>query len=303
MLHAKNGGVRLGDTGMAYIVFGQGERRLVMIPGLGDGISTVKGTALPMALAYHIFSRQFTVYMFSRKNRLPVGCTTRDMAREQAAAMEKLGIQNAAVMGVSLGGMVAQYLAIDYPPLVSRLVLAVTLSRPNGTMERAVKGWIGMAERGDYRGLMRDTAEKSYSEAYLRKYRWGLPALGLLGKPKDFTRFLIQARACLTHDAYPALGQIACPTLVIGGERDQIAGPEASREIAERVPDSRLYMYPGLGHAAYTEAPDFNARVLEFMCGGPSARMQRGPRAAGNEDVYGTTEKICRSDRRPQRRG
>ena len=71
--NAKNGVLKLGDTAMDYIRFGNGKRTLVILPGLGDGLRTVKGTALPMALMYRLFARNFTVYAFSRKNQLPMG--------------------------------------------------------------------------------------------------------------------------------------------------------------------------------------------------------------------------------------
>ena len=130
MFHAKNGTLRIGNTEMDYIRFGKGQRVLIMLPGLGDGLRTVKGTAVPMAFAYREFCKDFTAYAFSRKNELPQGYTTRDMARDQAEAMEQLGIQKADIFGVSMGGMIAQYLAVDHPEKVGKLILAVTAGRP-----------------------------------------------------------------------------------------------------------------------------------------------------------------------------
>ena len=115
LYNAKSGTLTLGNTTMDYIRFGTGPRTLIILPGLGDGLQTVKGTALPMALMYRMFSKEFTVYAFSRKNNLPEGCTTRDMARDQAEAMSVLGIETADIFSVSMGGMIAQHLAIDYP--------------------------------------------------------------------------------------------------------------------------------------------------------------------------------------------
>ena len=79
---------------MDYIRFGSVERVLIMLPGLGDALQSVRGTALPMAFMYRLFAKDFTVYMFSRKNDLPIGYTTRDMAKDQAEAMEMLGIED-----------------------------------------------------------------------------------------------------------------------------------------------------------------------------------------------------------------
>ena len=170
------------------------------------------------------------------------------MASDQAEALKMLGIKKAKVLGISQGGMIAQYLAIDYPELVEKLVLAVTSSRQNSLSQDVVEKWIIMAEQKDYKSLMIDTAEKSYSEKYLSKYRPLYPILGKLGKPKDFSRFLIQAKSCITHNAYLELDTIACPTLIIGGECDKIVGVEASKELADKIKKSKLYIYSGLVH-------------------------------------------------------
>ena len=121
-----------------------------------------------------------------------------------------------------------------------------------------------MAERGDYRGIMLDTAERSYSPRRLRWSRFMYGMIAGVGKPKSFDRFLIQAESCVTHDAYDHLDRIACPTLVIGGEEDKIVTGDASREIASRIPGSVLKMYPGLGHGLYEEAKDYLKVTAEF---------------------------------------
>lgn len=267
--NAKNGRVDIDDTDMDYVSFGQGRDVLVMIPGLGDGLATVRGMALPLAYTYRMYAKEYKVYLFSRKNHLEkcaqTGYSTRDMAGDLAYAMRSLGIPHANVLGVSQGGMIAQYLAAGYPELVDRLVLAVTLARPNETVRNVISHWIRLAGQGNYKALMIDTAEKSYSENYLKKYRRLYPVLTGIGKPKDFSRFLIQAAACVQHDAYALLPDIACPTLVIGGDDDRIVTGASSAEIASQIRGSELYLYKGLGHAAYEEAKDFNSRVMAFF--------------------------------------
>lgn len=257
----------LGGETINYLAFGKGQKPLVILPGLGDGLSPVHGKlqAMAFALSYRKFARKCKVYVFSRKNELTKGCSTRDMAWDQAEVMKALGLTKAFVLGVSQGGMIAQHLAIDHPELVEKLVLAVTLSRQNETLLQVLSRWTVMAEQGDQKSLMIDTVERSYSENYLRKYRCLYPLLGRAGKPKDFGRFLIQAAACREHNAYPALNRIACPVLVIGGGSDKIVGAAASLELAEKIRGSQLYLYQGLGHAAYEEAADFQDRVLNFL--------------------------------------
>ncbi len=264
-LNAKNGSVKIGNTDMDYISFGKGKENLIMLPGLGDGLTTVKGTALPFALAYRAYAKDYKVYVFSRKNRFEEGYSTRDMAKDQIKAMKILGIDKANVVGISQGGMIAQYVAIEAPEMVNRLVLAVTLSRKNDIVQEVITDWIEMAKSGDYKRLIIDTAEKSYSEKYLKRYCILYPILSKIGKPKDFGRFLIQAKSCIGHNAYDELAKIECPTLVIGGDCDKIVGVNAADEIAQKISGSELHIYQGLGHAAYEEAKDFNARVLNFI--------------------------------------
>ena len=263
--NAKNGQVPVGETEMNFVSFGHGEKAFVILPGLSDGLATVKGKALLLAKPYRQFFDRFTVYMFSRKDAMPDGYSIRDMANDQAQAMEALGLKKAAVMGVSQGGMIAQFLALDHPALVEKLVLAVTAPRVNDTIRKRVGDWIRSAEHGDHKQLMIDTAENSYSPDYLKKYRKIYPMIGAIGKPADYGRFLVNAGAILSFDASQEVSGIACPTLIVGGDEDRIVGIEASHELNEMIAGSELYVYKGLGHAAYEEAKDFNERVFAFL--------------------------------------
>ena len=265
LYNAKNGTIQIGNTEMDYIRFGTGERILVMLPGLGDGLRSVKGTALPMAFTYRVFAKDFTVYAFSRKNAQPEGYTTREMAADQAAAMERLGIQKADVLGVSMGGMIAQHLAISYPEKVGKLILTVSSARPNPILKASIEEWVSCAKRGDHTAFMDSNVRRIYSEAYYRKNKWLVPIMGKLTKPKSYERFFIQADACLKHNAFDNLHQIQAPTLVIGGEKDNALGGGASREIAAQIPGAELRMYEQWGHGLYEEAGDFNQTVLNFL--------------------------------------
>lgn len=265
MFHAKDGILNLGESRMEYIRFGTGKRHLVMLPGLGDSLRTMKGTAVPMALMYRIFAKDFTVWAFSRKSELPRGYTTRDMARDQAEAMEQLGIPRADIFGVSMGGMIAQYLAIDHPEKVGKQILTVTSARTNPILEESIAEWMELAQRGDHAGFMDSNLRRIYSADYYRKNKWMMPLVGALTKPKSYERFYIQAQACLSHNAYDRLHRIQARTLVIGGEKDLALGGEPSREIAGVIPGAELKMYPQWGHGVYEEAKDFNRVVLEFL--------------------------------------
>lgn len=265
LYHAQNGTIKLENGEIDYVCYGTGNKIMIMLPGLGDALRNIKGTALPFALAYHKHSADYKVYMFSRKYPIEEGYSIRDMARDQVNAMKALGISRADIMGVSQGGMIAQYLAIDHPELVRKLVLVVTTSRLGETQRATIRHWISLAEEENYAEIMLDTTYKSYSESYIKKHKYLIPLLGKIGKPKDFSRFLIQANACLNHDSTEELHKITCPTFVIGGNCDQIVGPNSSSELAAHIRGSRLQIYEGLGHATYEEAKDFFPKVLDFL--------------------------------------
>lgn len=265
---AKNAVLKLDGAKMDYIRFGTGPRNLVILPGLGDGLRTVNGTAVPMAWMYRSFAREFTVYAFSRREPLPAGFTTCDMAADLVRAMELLGLEQADLLGVSMGGMIAQQLAAHWPGKVSRLVLAVTAPGPGPIMQRSLDEWVELAGRSDHRGLMDSNVRRIYSREYYRRNKWLIPVMGVVTKPASYERFLIQARACSSHDARGILGRIQAPTLVIGAEQDLVLGGDASRELAEAIPGAQLKMYPQWGHGVYEEAEDFNPTVLRFLTGG-----------------------------------
>ena len=264
LYQAKNGTIPMGDTHMEYIRFGTGKKILIMLPGLGDGLRTMKGTALPMAVLYRQLTRDYTVYAFSRKTALPKGYTTRDMAKDQIAAMDALGIEKADYLGVSMGGMIAQHLAADYPERVGKLVLVVTSAQPNPILTASVEEWIGQARLGDHTALMDSNLRKIYSDDYYRRNKWLVPIMGKLTKPKSYDRFFVQAESCLTHDSIAALPNILAPTLVMGGGQDHTLG-EASSEIAAKIPGAELILYEQWGHGLYEEEKTFLPTVLEFL--------------------------------------
>ena len=199
---AKNGSIKIENTEMDYIVFGNGTKPLIMIPGLGEGLKTVKGTAIPFAMMYRAVAKEYRVYCFSRRNILPLGFTTKDMAEDLYYAMQQLGIEKAMVLGVSLGGMIVEQLAINHPEVVEKLILTVTIARQNDTVQRMIDKWMAFARQDKYKEIMIDTAEHSYTEDYLKKSRWMYNIVGNVGKPKSFERFLIMAEAGRTHDVY-----------------------------------------------------------------------------------------------------
>lgn len=262
--NVKNGSVKIGDTEMYYVSFGSGERNLVILPGLSDGLATVKGKGLILSAPYKKFFKDYTVYMFSRKNSIPEGYSMRDMARDQVTALKELGIEKTILMGVSQGGMISQYIAIDYPEILEGLLLVETAPYANPIVIDGVSLWIEMAKKGDHKSLMTDVAERMYSEKYLKKNRKFFPITAWLTKPANYERFFGNAYAILDFDAREELCRISCPTFIISGDDDHTVGNDAPHEFKKAIKGSEMFIYHGYGHGCHEECKDFYDKIYEF---------------------------------------
>ncbi|MDI9518319.1 MAG: alpha/beta hydrolase [Bacillota bacterium] len=262
LFNIKTSKLNINNIEMDYITFGKGDKPLIMIQGLNT--NGIKGAGFLLAYMYRIFIKDYKIYIFDRRKKIYEDITVEDFAYDISLAMDKLNIKNAYILGVSQGGMIAQYIAINRPDLVNKLVLALTLSRNNKTVESVINNWIKLTKENDMKNLIIDMFYKIYSQSYIKKYKLFIPLLTIIQKPKDKKRFIILVKSCLTCDTYDDLNKIKCPVFVIGAKNDEVVGSEASIEIAKKL-NCKLYMYDDLGHGAYGEAKDFNEKVYSFL--------------------------------------
>ena len=265
MYSAKNATLSRNGKTIDYLTFGTGKRPLIIIPGLGDGLQTVKGMAMPLSITYRILAERYKIYVFSRINELRQGYTTRDMAADVAEAMEILNLDAAYVMGISQGGMIAQWLAVDYPESVQRLILAVTTAKPSQIARERIEHWQKLSQSGNFKHLMLDIAKRSYTQKSYQKWRLLYNVMGIFGRIKDKQRIDIQSVSCLKHDSLDFLEKINCPTLIIGAEKDDVLGVDSSLGLHQHIKDSHLTILPECGHALYEQNKDFQKRVLVFL--------------------------------------
>ena len=251
------------DKSMDYVTFGKGKKPLVIIPGLGDGLQTVKGKAQLFSLSYRLLAKRYKIYVFSRINELRQGYTIRDMAADVAEAMETLNLDAAYVMGISQGGMIAQWLAVNFPEKVQKLILAVTTAKPSQLARERIEHWQKLSQSGNFKHLMLDIAQHSYTQKSYQKWRLLYNIMGRLGRIKDEKRIAIQSQSCLDHDSLEVLKEIQCPTLVLGALEDDVIGVKGSKELAIGIVGCQLLILKHSGHALYEE----NKLFQEIVCG------------------------------------
>ena len=254
----------LSDQGVDYITFGKGKKILIIITGL----SLQRLGDMSNLTIYSLFSRyarDYKVYIFDRRDHIEEGITIEDMADDLYQSLQGLHIDNASIIGISQGGMIAQLFAIKYSQMVKKLVLALTFSRNNDISRETIRGWIAMTENNDMDQLNKDSMSKSFSSPVLKKlYLINKLFLKTVSVEKQ-ERFVRLARSILEFDCYKSLDKITCPTLVLGAKNDLVLGVDGARELANSIPNASYYEFGKLGHAAYIESRRFNKVLLEFL--------------------------------------
>lgn len=261
----KNYEIHIGDSRISAIRFGKGTEHLVIIPGLGDGMTTVKGKAMLGRLLGSRYAGKFCVTIISGQDDLPAGTTTQSMAKELYQAMQALKIEKAHIAGLSLGGMIAQHLAADHPEVVDRLVLVSAAPAADTLLTENLGRWTSFARMGAFLGLMIDTTEKSHPEKKLKLLRPFYPYMGSMAKKMNVERFCTMASAWAGHDATEKLFKITAPTLIVGGKLDRTLDIGGSRMLSDLISGSTLKIYENQGHALYEDEPDFHKTVLSFL--------------------------------------
>jgi 3-oxoadipate enol-lactonase len=257
----------VGDTVLYYEIFGQGYP-LVLIRGLGSN-SDHWYEQTP------VFSREYRVIVFDNRgagrSSDPGGAfSILMMAQDVIGLLDELKIDRTHVFGLSMGGMIAQELAIRYPGRVNGLVLACThCGGPHQISASAEVGSIFMemiqtaSDESKSRAATclfhKETLEKRPEVA--RRY-----AEISLKWPVTANTLTKQWEAIAKHDAFERLPHIKSPTLVLTGDGDVLIPPENSKILAERIPGAELKIIPGGGHQVLVEQPaPCNAAILEFL--------------------------------------
>jgi 3-oxoadipate enol-lactonase len=262
VLEARNGGVRL-----AYETRGTGAP-LLLIQGLGYGRWGWEPVAGRLA-------EELTVILFDNRgigeSDVPPGpYSVRELADDALAVLDAVGAERAHIVGASLGGMVAQELALAAPDRVDRLVLACTT--PGGLsaypMPQQTVDLMLEANRLEPQTALRRFVENALAPETVRAQpELAERILALrLAHPFDVGGWQAQAMAGATFDAIDRVGAIEASTLVVSGTEDNVVDWRNSQLLAERIPDARLELLPGCGHLLFWEEPDrFVALVKEFL--------------------------------------
>jgi pimeloyl-ACP methyl ester carboxylesterase len=259
--------IQVNDIELNYEILGEGEP-LVLIAGFAVGL-WIWFNQVP------IFSQKFqTIALDNRgagqsdkpENRY----TVRMMAEDVAGLLAGLGISRAHILGASLGGFIAQALAIAYPQMVRSLVLCCTsfggpnyVAPPDETL-MALSGMEGLNTEERARQNLSYFFSPQYTNEHPDEVEKAIQMY--LDNPIPEHSYLNQMLAAMAFDVEAHVSSITARTLVMAGDQDEFVPPENSRLLAERIPNAKLVMIEGAGHAVFIEqADEFNRAVIRFL--------------------------------------
>ncbi len=264
---------RSGDVEIAYSVEGGGEETVLLIMGMG-GRAADWGKTFPSSLAEHYRVVRFDNRGVGGSPIASAGYTLSDLARDATAVLDAVGASRAHVIGISMGGMISQLLAVEHPDRVARLVLMSThfggsAVEPPGPEARRI------FDPGEFRRLGKDpVAMMIFTLSVITPPGFcerspevvEMMVANVREEPTTAQSFMAQVQAIVSSDRSELVRRIRQPTLVVHGTEDDLIPPSNGKQLAERIPGARLALLDGIGHMPMLEAPDRLAElVLEFL--------------------------------------
>jgi 3-oxoadipate enol-lactonase len=200
-----------------------------------------------------------------------------DLADDAAGLLDALDLDSAHVLGISMGGMVAQELVLRHPQRVRTLTLGCTYAGGPGsrlTAPEVVQEIATSALSGDREWAIRVGFEVNLSEAF-RAHEDRFAAFHEMATthPTAVEVIMLQAQAIQSHDTSARLGEIIAPTLVVHGTADRMLDVSNGELIASRIPGARLEILEGVGHMFWWEEPEQSAALVREHAGA-AARAQ-----------------------------
>jgi pimeloyl-ACP methyl ester carboxylesterase len=224
-------------------------------------------------------SKDFQVVIFDNRDagkssKATAPYTISDMSDDVAGLMEALNIEKAHILGISMGGMIAQDFAIRHHQRVERVVLTGCGAAPARVVFDPIQTW-AWVKAHDTSGEVFAGQQFTwlFSHAFLSNkeaVRQTLQMLSNNPNPVGAEAYGRQAQAYLAYDGVDCLAQIKAPTLVMVGEQDLLTPPWVCRQVASKIPGAKFEVITGDGssHVMPIErADDFNALVTRFLAG------------------------------------
>jgi 3-oxoadipate enol-lactonase len=188
------------------------------------------------------------------------------LANDVVGLLDHLDIDRAAFIGISIGGMIGQALAIHHPRRLSAAVLCSTTSQISEQVRALWDQRIAAVEAGGMAGQVAATLERWFTEPFRAHHPDTLAWVGEMIRATPVAGFIGCGRAIQNLSVAGDLGRVATPTLVLPGEKDPGMPPAVSEVIQRAITGARLAIVPNASHLSNIEQPEaFNRQVGAFL--------------------------------------
>ena len=252
---------------IAYESFGRADGEpLLMLQGLG---ADSRGWALQRMA----FARRFRCLAVDNRGvggstGAPHPFSLEQMAADAVAVLDDAGVARAHIMSASMGGAIAQFVAVRYPERVSSLVLACTACRHHEWRRELLQEWADAVGARGTSALGAEGLRWLVGPRLHRRFGLWLNLMARIVLQASPEAFVAQVRAILDapDDLRFELAGVRAPTLVITGSQDLLTPLGDAEELAELIPGSHLFELRGAAHALMVEAPNaYNRAVVDFL--------------------------------------
>ncbi|MEA3093570.1 MAG: (E)-2-((N-methylformamido)methylene)succinate hydrolase [Caballeronia sp.] len=255
-----------------YRLQGVGSRALVCIHGVGSSLDAWEGVAAKLGDTFRILTLDLRGH--GRSSLIKGRYEIDDFVGDVLALADHAGFEKFDLAGFSLGGLIAQRLALTHARRLSKLVLLATVAGRTPEERERVAARLAALQSGD-RGSHYDASVSRWlTEGFQQRHPELVARMRQRNAENDPDCYAAAYRVLAQTDFGGLIDQISVPTLIATGEEDQGSNPRMAHFMHERIPGSQLEILPGLRHSILIEAPDLVAALMRRFLASEDKEMR-----------------------------
>lgn len=254
--------VSVGDIEMEYFTFGDGNKPLVIIPGIS--VTSVMLSKQAIEQQYSCFKNDYKVYVFDRRKNMPESYSVYDMSDDTYNVLNYLGLKDADICGASQGGSIALCLAAFHPDIVHSICICSSMVKAEDSCIKKFNTMKLYAKEDTPEKLNMYLYSLFFTKEFCDKNKDNIEKAKSIGNKEDLHRFRICVDAQINFDFTENLALVKKPVFIIASKNDSLIDLESTNFLINNL-KCNSFLYEKYNHAVYDEAPDFSKRILDYF--------------------------------------